>query len=73
MTGAEVIEEIKRLPSEERAKVIAFARQAADKQPLTPEELGELANRMVETQDAAEAERLQKKIVRGFYGGDSHA
>jgi len=28
---------------------------------------------MVETQDPAEADRLQEKIVRGFYGGDSHA
>ena len=73
MTGAEVIEEIKRLPRVERAKVLAFARQAADNQPLTPEELGELANQMVETQDPVEADRLQEKIVRGFYGGDSHA
>jgi len=50
-----------------------IASQTADNPPLTPEELGELAIRMVETQDAAEADRLQEKIVRGFYGGDSHA
>ena len=73
MTGAEVIEEIKRLPSKERAKVLAYARKEADNPPLTPEELGDLANRMVETQDAAEADPLKGKIVRGFYGGDSHA
>ena len=73
MTGAEIIEEIKRLPVEERAKVLAFTRSVTDNQLLTPEELGELANRMVETQDSAEADRLQEKIVRGFYGGDSHA
>ena len=73
MTGIEVIEEIKRLPRKEQAKVLAFARQLAENQPLTPEELGELANRMVETKDSVEADRLQEKIVRGFYGGDSHA
>lgn len=73
MTGAEIIEEIKRLPSEERAKVLAFTRSVADNSPLSPEALGELANRMVETRDPAEAERLKEKIVRGFYGGDSHA
>jgi len=73
MTGIEVIEEIKRLPRNERTKVLEFARQLAENQPLTPEELGELAKRMVETQDSEEADRLQEKIVRGFYGGDSHA
>lgn len=73
MTGVEVIEEIKRLPREEQTKVIEFARQIAENRPLTPEELGKLASQMVETKDAAEADRLQEKIVRGFYGGESHA
>ncbi len=73
MTGVEVIEEIKRLPRKERTKVIEFTRQLWESQPLTPEKLGELANRMVECKDAAEADRLQDKIIRGFYGGDSHA
>jgi len=73
VTGVEVIEEIKRLPREERTKVIEFTRQLADNQPLTPEELGQLAKRMAETKDPAEADRLQEKIVRGFYGGESHA
>ena len=73
MTGLEVIEEIKRLPKEEQTKVIEFARQIADNRRLTPEELGELARQMVEAKDPAEADRLQEKIVRGFYGGESHA
>ena len=50
-----------------------FARQAAKNQPLSPEELGKLAKQMVEAQDPAEADRLQEEIVRGFYGGQSHA
>lgn len=73
MTGVEVIEEIKQLPKNEQTKVLEFARQLADSQPLTAEELGELANRMAGTQDSVEADRLQRKIVRGFYGGESHA
>ena len=73
MTAVEVIEEIKRLPTEERTKVLEFTRQIAEDRRLTPEELGELAKRMAETGDSAEADRLQEKIVRGFYGIDSHA
>ena len=73
MTAVEIIEEIKRLPREEQSKVLEFARQIAEKQPLTPEELGQLAKPMVETTDSKEADRLQEKIVRGFYGGESHA
>ena len=73
MTGMEVIEEIKRLPKNEQTKVLEFARQLAESQPLTPEELGELANRMTETHDSAEADRMQQKIIGRFYGGKSHA
>jgi hypothetical protein len=61
-----VIEEIKRLPKEERTKVIAFTRQLADQRPLAPEELGQLAKWMAETHDSAEADRLQERIVRAI-------
>ena len=73
MTAVEIIEEIKRLPMEERSKVIEFARKASGDRRLSPEELGELAKRMVEAKDPAEADKLQEEIVRGFYGGKSHA
>ena len=73
MTAVEVIEEIKRLPKEEQNKVIEFARKVAETRPLTPEELGEQARRMAETPDPEEADRLQEKIVRGFYGDEPHA
>jgi hypothetical protein len=66
MTAVEIIEEIRRLPKEEQTRVIEFARQAG--LPLSPEELGQLAKQMVETQAPAEADRLQQEIVRGFYG-----
>jgi hypothetical protein len=73
MTAGEIIEEIKRLPKDEQTKVLDFVQQVAEKRRLTPEELGDLANRMANTQDSAEADRLREKIIRGFYGGDSHA
>ena len=71
MTATEIIEEIKRLPREEQTKVIEFARQAGEGRLLSPEELGHLAERMVESQDAAEVDRLQEQILRGFYGRGS--
>ena len=71
MTAGEIIEEIKRLPEDEQAKVLHFFQQAAGNR-LTPEELGELAGRMADTKDSAEADRLQGMIIRGFYGGQSH-
>jgi len=73
VTAVEIIEEIKRLPREEQVKVAEFARQVAENPLLSPEELGELARRMVEAKDPAEADRLQEEIERGFYGGQSHA
>ena len=71
MTAVEIIEEIKRLPREEQSRVIEFARKAGETRPLTPEELGQLAKRMVEAKDPAEADRLQQEIVRGFYSVNS--
>ena len=73
MTAVESIEEIKRLPEDERSRVIEFARQAGANRQLSPKELGQLAKRMTETQDGAEADRLQEDIVRGFYGDRPHA
>jgi len=73
VTAADIIEEIKRLPEKERIKVIEFARSAVGGGRCSPEELGELAKRMAEAEDPTEADRLQEEIVRGFYGGGSHA
>lgn len=73
MTAAQIIEEIKRLPQNERSRVIEFARHAEEIRQLRGEELGELARRMVEAKDPAEADRLKDEIVRGFYGGQPHA
>ena len=73
MTAVEIIQEIKRLPQDEQSRVIEFARHVGENRPLSPEELGQLAKQMVEAKDPKEADRLQEEIVRGFYGGQSHA
>ena len=73
MTAVEIIEEINRLPRDERNTVLEFARHATERAPLSPEELGQLAKRMVEAEDPGEADRLQEEIMRGFYGGQPHA
>jgi hypothetical protein len=69
----EIIEEIKRLPRVEQNQVIDFVRTAGAARRLSPEQLGEMAKEMVESKDAAEADRLQAEIVRGFYGGPADA
>jgi hypothetical protein len=73
MTMVEIIDEIKRLPRAEQGRVIDFVRKTGEGRPLMPEELGELANEMIEAKDPAEADRLQAEIVRGFYGGPADA
>lgn len=69
MTASEIIEEIKQLPSKEKAEVLsALLRSQTSKSMLSPEELVALANQMVATKDPEEADRLEKQIVAGFYG-----
>jgi hypothetical protein len=72
MTGLEVIEEIKRLPREERLMVIGYARYA-EKEQLSPEELEQLLTRLVETSDPAQKEKLKAEFFLGFYGREPHA
>jgi hypothetical protein len=73
MTAVEIIEEIKRLPKADKNRVIEFARNADESRQLNPDELGKLAKQMVEAEDPVEADRLKEEIIRGFYGGQSHA
>jgi NADH:ubiquinone oxidoreductase subunit E len=69
VTRSEIIEEIARLPSNEKAQVLnALLRSQTEKGMLTPEELVALADQMVAAKDPEEADRLQKQILAGFYG-----
>ena len=73
MTAVEIIEEIKRLPRAEQSKVIEFARQVVGNRMLSAEELGVLAAQLAETSDPDEAQRIEERLVRGFYGPERDA
>lgn len=68
MTAAEVIEEIMHLPRDEQSRVLEFALDLQRKRQLSGKELSALAQRMVDSDDPAEVERLKSEITRGFYG-----
>jgi hypothetical protein len=69
VTTSEIIEEIERLPSNEKVQVLnALLRSQTEKGMLSPNELVALADQMVATKDPEEADRLQKQILAGFYG-----
>ena len=68
MSAAEIIEQIKRLPPDERERVRNFARENLEPGQLSADDLGELTRRMVEAKDPVEADRLKQEIMRGFYG-----
>ena len=68
MTSAAIIEEIKRLPLPDQVEVIQFTSELARKRQLTATELGELADKLAESNDPAEIVRLKSAMTRGFYG-----
>jgi hypothetical protein len=68
MTATSVIEEIKQLSPGEQSRVIQFAVELARTRQLSGEELAALAQRMVESDDPAEVEKLKSALTRGFYG-----
>ena len=68
VSAVEIIEQIRRLPDNERQKIDRFVRENLEPGQLSAEQLGELTRRMVEAKDEKEADKLQEEIVRGFYG-----
>ena len=56
------------LPLEERLDVLRFVREYETVPKLSPEELGELGERMVNATDPEEVAALEKALVNGFYG-----
>jgi hypothetical protein len=68
VSAGEIIREIERLSSGEKAEVLsALLRSQPDKSKLSPDELVALADRMVAAKDP-EADRLEAEILAGFYG-----
>jgi len=69
VTASQIIEEIERLPSREKAEVLsALLRSQTRKRKLSPQELVALADQVVGTNDPEQANRLEKEILAGFYG-----
>lgn len=68
MSAAEIIEQIRQLPEEEREKVKRFTQLNLEPGQLSGQELAVLAEKMLEAKDLVEADRLEKEIIRGFYG-----
>lgn len=68
MNAAEIIEQIRRLPEEDREKVKRFTQLDLEPGQLSGQELADLAEKMIQTGDSAEADRLEQEIIRGFYG-----
>jgi len=66
MTASEIIVEIKRLDRKEQLGVIRFAYQLDAERRLTGKELAQLAERMVNATDPAEAALIREAMVRGF-------
>lgn len=68
MTSADIIEEIKQLPPAGQAEVIQFTFDLAQRRQLSPQELGELAEKLATSTDPAEIIRIRSAMTRGFYG-----
>jgi len=68
MTAATVIEEIKHLPRAEQSRVIRFAFELARERQLSGDELSGLAQKMADSDNPAEIQKLREEIHRGFYG-----
>jgi hypothetical protein len=66
MTASEILDEIKRLPPAEQAEVVRLVGDLAV--PMTGEELGGLATKLVAEHDPEKAKALKDQIIAGFYG-----
>ena len=73
MNAAAIIDEIRHLPPPEQKQVVEFVQTLETPRPWSGEKLTECEKKMVETTDAAEAQRLKEQIIAGFYGDDSNA
>lgn len=68
MSAAQIIEAFKELAAEERTRVLHFVQEHGTVPMLTPEELGDLGERLANATDAEEIAALEKAMINGFYG-----
>lgn len=64
---------VPRIFQRQRRGILVALDALARERALVPDELNRLAQRLAETDDLAEAERLKTAITRGFYGAAAHA
>jgi hypothetical protein len=73
VSAAEIMNQIERLPLDEREKLRNYARERLEPGQLPGRELAILIQKMYDATDPAEKKRLEDEIVRGFYGDAPHA
>jgi len=73
VTATQIIDEIKRLDPKEQPGVVRFVYQLDAERKLSGPELSTLAERLVNAKHPTEASVIRESILRGFYGGRSHA
>jgi hypothetical protein len=71
VTAVEIINEIKRLPPAEQARVARLVGEL--NRSLTGEELSGLAEKLAGETDPTQARILKEQIAAGFYGDERNA
>ena len=71
VTAVEIMNEIKRLPPAEQARVARLVGEL--NRSLTGEELSGLAGKLAGESDPAQARALKEQIAAGFYGDERNA
>lgn len=71
MTALEIIDEIKRLPPAEQARVARLVGEM--NRALSAEELNDVAERLAGESDPDRARVLKEQIATGFYGSGRNA
>ncbi len=71
MTAAEIIDEIKQLPADEKTQVLRFVRALDGGRQWTGAELTQAARKFAEEPDPAKAQALWEQIAAGFYGEEN--
>jgi hypothetical protein len=65
---ADIKAAIQGLPPSEQVEIIRFAISLGRKRSLIPDELNRLTQRLVDSDDPSEIEKLKSALLGGFYG-----
>jgi DNA-binding transcriptional ArsR family regulator len=70
MSTAQIIEAFKELPAEQRAEVLRAAQAHGPEltRRLSPEEIGELAEKLAAATTEGEAAAIKRQMINGYYG-----